>query len=196
MSETEQTRQDTPEADPVAAALEAGDLAGARALLAAEAETARAELESRLEAVTAERDGYAEEIRSNAIEKAVREAASAAEVDPEMVAVLVDRLTPRLDVKDGRVVVVDEAGKPVTDKSGRAKGPAELIGEMRASGALPRGFFRTGTGGGAPGNAGAGLSGMPNPWAPDSFNLTRQGELLRTNPTLARSLAAEAGKSL
>lgn len=33
-----------------------------------------------------------------------------------------------------------------------------------------------------------------NPWKKETFNLTKQGELLRTNPALAAKLKAEAGK--
>lgn len=49
-------------------------------------------------------------------------------------------------------------------------------------------------GGGAPGS---GRSGGPaNPWAKESFNMTEQGKMLQTNPTLARSMAAEHGVTL
>ncbi len=36
----------------------------------------------------------------------------------------------------------------------------------------------------------------PNPWMDNQLNLTKQGQILRENPTLARQLAAEAGVNL
>lgn len=36
----------------------------------------------------------------------------------------------------------------------------------------------------------------PNPWRDESFSLTEIGRIVRTNPTLAASLAAAAGKSI
>lgn len=52
------------------------------------------------------------------------------------------------------------------------------------------------SGGGASGGKGAGGGDGANPWAKDSFNLTKQSELYSTNPTQARALAAEAGVTL
>lgn len=50
------------------------------------------------------------------------------------------------------------------------------------------------------GGGGAGGSGKPpgatNPFAKDTYNLTAQGKLFTENPTLARSMAAEAGVPL
>lgn len=43
---------------------------------------------------------------------------------------------------------------------------------------------------------GTGGSGSANPFAKDTFNLTKQGELLRTNPEQARAMAAAAGVTI
>jgi hypothetical protein len=54
----------------------------------------------------------------------------------------------------------------------------------------------------APGNGGGGAhgngkpGGPANPWAKESFNMTEQGKLLQSNPTLARSMAAEHGVNI
>jgi uncharacterized protein (UPF0335 family) len=54
----------------------------------------------------------------------------------------------------------------------------------------------------APGNSGGGAGGSgggkgaANPWAKDSFNMTEQGKLLTSNPTLARQMAAEHGVTI
>lgn len=36
-------------------------------------------------------------------------------------------------------------------------------------------------------------TGIENPWKKETFNLTKQGEILKTNPALAQRLMAEAG---
>lgn len=47
-------------------------------------------------------------------------------------------------------------------------------------------------GGGATGGK-TGAGGQANPWAKDTFNLTKQGELITQNPALATAMAAEHG---
>ena len=54
-------------------------------------------------------------------------------------------------------------------------------------------FGEPGKVGGGTNPPGAGNSEV-NPWKKETFNLTKQGELLRTNPALAAKLKAEAGK--
>ena len=43
---------------------------------------------------------------------------------------------------------------------------------------------------------GTGESGTENPFAQKTFNLTKQGELLKTNPEQARAMAAAAGVTI
>nr|DAM62203.1 MAG TPA: minor structural protein [Caudoviricetes sp.] len=43
---------------------------------------------------------------------------------------------------------------------------------------------------------GTGGAGATNPFAKDTFNLTKQGELLKTNPEQARAMAAAAGVTI
>ena len=50
--------------------------------------------------------------------------------------------------------------------------------------------------GGGASTSGPRRNGVTNPWAKDSWNLTQQGQLLRQNPEMAKSLAAAAGKTL
>ena len=49
-------------------------------------------------------------------------------------------------------------------------------------------------GGGGATTTGPRRNGITNPWAKDSWNLTQQGQLIRTNPELAKSLQNAAGK--
>lgn len=44
--------------------------------------------------------------------------------------------------------------------------------------------------------SGSGGNGTENPFAKETFNLTKQGELLRTNPELARAMAAAVGVTI
>jgi|GEM_PF-1603434 len=48
--------------------------------------------------------------------------------------------------------------------------------------------------GGGTNPPGAGGEGEKNPWKAETFNLTKQAQLLKTNPTLAAKFKAEAGK--
>lgn len=58
-------------------------------------------------------------------------------------------------------------------------------------------LFKSSTGGGAGGaGSGGGATGGPNPFSKDGFNLTRQAELLTSDPAAAKRLAAAAGVSL
>ena len=43
---------------------------------------------------------------------------------------------------------------------------------------------------------GAGGSGTVNPFAKETFNLTKQGELLKSNPEQAKAMAAVAGVTI
>lgn len=54
-------------------------------------------------------------------------------------------------------------------------------------------LFEASAGSGASGKGGGAPGTQANPWKKESFNLTRQGEIARNNPELAKKLAAEAG---
>ncbi len=62
---------------------------------------------------------------------------------------------------------------------------------------LPPHLFVSSTGSGANGSGELGGKGTGiNPWVKESMNLTKQGEILNDNPTLAKQLAGEAGVEL
>lgn len=70
----------------------------------------------------------------------------------------------------------------------------DLMKEMK--GKKPGYFEGSGaSGGGSQQNRGGG-GGEPNPWKKETFNLTKQGEILTADPARAKALAAEAGKIL
>jgi hypothetical protein len=53
-------------------------------------------------------------------------------------------------------------------------------------------LFASSAGGGATGNGSGGVGGTDNPWKTESFNLTKQGQIMKTNPALAATLKAAA----
>lgn len=101
----------------------------------------------------------------------------------------------------GRSIFKIEDGKPVAYKDGEKQYGVDgqpltpesfMEGLVKSAGHL----FEPNAGTGSKGSgAGAGSNG-PNPWATDSFNLSKQGEIFRENPALAKQLAAKAGKPL
>jgi hypothetical protein len=93
---------------------------------------------------------------------------------------------------DGTERVKDSAGNPFTLK--------DLAMELRENPRWGRGFDAPGTSGsgpapnGGPGGGGGGGGSTPeNPWKADSKNLTRQMEIAKKDPALARRLMGEAG---
>lgn len=82
--------------------------------------------------------------------------------------------------KEGKPVGVEEAVKPYKDDAAMA----HLFKQEQPS--KPPYQPQGGTGG----------SGAENPFAKETFNLTRQGELLKSNPEQAKAMAAAAGVTI
>lgn len=86
--------------------------------------------------------------------------------------------------KDGKQLTQDD--KPLTGLDGlvetMVKEKAWLLGASGASGQVGGGTNPPGAGGGE-----------PNPWKPETFNLTSQAKILQENPALAARLKQEAG---
>lgn len=91
-------------------------------------------------------------------------------------------------VEDGAPVLRDGEGNVVRGKNGPIMFDEWLESQREAR---PH-WFPTPKGSGAPGNRnGSGQS--DNPWKKDTFNLSKQGQILRDNPEQAARLKAEAG---
>jgi len=114
--------------------------------------------------------------------------------------VLLPHVTSRARVRekdDGTFVVevLDErGGVRIKDASGAAFSIEDLVVEMRGTKDFGVLFATDGTTGsessrGTPGS----ISTTKNPWKKDSFNLTEQMRLQRTDPARAKALMAEAG---
>ena len=80
--------------------------------------------------------------------------------------------------KEGKPVGVEEAVKPYKED----KAMVHLFKQEQKPPYHPQG----GTGG----------TGAVNPFAKDTFNLTKQGELLKSNPEQAKAMAAAAGVTI
>lgn len=72
---------------------------------------------------------------------------------------------------------------------------AEFVKEWAASDAGKPFILNGNSGGGANGGGGGGGNAEPNPWKTETRNLTKQGEILRSDPTKAERLKREAGVS-
>ena len=95
----------------------------------------------------------------------------------------------------GNLFCVDSSGKARYSENGtQYMSPQEWSKELVAN--APH-LFVSSTGSGANGSGELGGKGTGiNPWVKESMNLTKQGEILNENPTLAKQLAGEAGVTL
>ena len=100
-------------------------------------------------------------------------------------------------VLDGdKIVAKDREGKTIYGPNGEPLTVDEWAADLTKK--APH-IFAENKGGGSPGpgKGGSGGGGGANPWVKgESWNLTKQGEMLKSDPTTARRLAAQAGVTL
>lgn len=128
---------------------------------------------------------------TNALAKAVREAKGDADL-------LSPHLASRIQgtLENGKVVirVMDANGQPMVTKDMKEASISDLVAEYRVS--FPRAFdadTKTGSGAKAVDSS---TQGVANPWLDATRSYSQQNALARDNPTLAKALAAQAGKTL
>ena len=128
---------------------------------------------------------------SSAVAKAVREAKGDADLMSPHIASRVQGV-----LEDGKVVikVLDAAGQQMLNKDMKPASIADLVNEYKT--AFPRAFDADGKSGSGAKSADASASGMANPFLGATRNLSKQNEIARTNPEMAKSLAAAAGITL
>lgn len=109
---------------------------------------------------------------------------------------LLARASRNLKLDNGAVRVVDAGGQT---RYSRADGvtPMTLDEWTEEQHSLAPHLFESNAGGGAAGSGsgGAGTAGDANPWAEKTLNLTKQGQLIRSDPERARGLCRAAGKT-
>lgn len=132
------------------------------------------------------------------IETAVATEAVKRGVRPEAMPDFLRRGREELKTVDGKTIAIGPDGGTRYNESGEPM----TIGEWIASTEKSAPYFfvpNRGTGGQGSGNGAQGGSGSynkPNPFKAESRNMTEQGTLIKTNPSLAKQLAGEAGVKL
>lgn len=134
----------------------------------------------------AERDSF---IRSLLVDNTLSAELDRANVLPEYreaVKALFEKQAPQVVREDGKyraVFKTDVGDVPISqhvEKWAKSEAAAPFIAASGTSGSGAQGSGRSGSGDG-------------NPWSKDSFNLTKQGELMKSDPAKARRMAAAAG---
>lgn len=110
---------------------------------------------------------------------------------------VVDSAMEDVEILAERVFELTDDGVVITkDGAGTAAGlsPKAWLEDMQAR--RPH-WWGPSAGGGASGNrSGGGLSGGANPWSHEGWNMTEQGEILRTDRAKAERLSKAAGTSI
>ena len=158
------------------------------------AEASLAEANKALKAANADRDKAAKELESErnaartfALEAEVAGAIAEGNVVPALVPAFKAMIAAqaKADLVDGKYAVT------IGDKSARDHIKAFLDGDEGKA-------FRAADfngGGGAPGSGG-GKGGAVNPFAKDTYSMTEQAKLIKTDPTAAAALAKAAGVTI
>lgn len=110
---------------------------------------------------------------------------------------LVERANRTFTLKEGNPVALDPTGQPKFGKHAEPLTIGEYVeGLIETAPHLFDPSTGTGAAGGSKNNGGGAAGVKVNPWLKPTFNLTKQGEVYRANPDLARKMAAEAGVKL
>lgn len=133
--------------------------------------------------------GFKEKERTRTIHDAVREAVGKSQG-------IVPSATEDILMYADRHFDIDETGKVITkDNVGVTPGiaPDVWLTEM---GQKKAHWWGDSKGGGSSGNRGNGPAGGANPWKKETFNLTQQGQIVKSDPNRAMQLARSAGVDL
>jgi hypothetical protein len=99
-------------------------------------------------------------------------------------------------LENGVPVAFDDKGEKIYGKAGEPISVKEWTERMAKE--APHLFEEnTGSGaGGGTGGAGGKGDNEPNPWKPDTWNVTKQSAMFKADPDRARRFAAQAGKTI
>ncbi len=163
-------------------------------------ETERKKLLEKATKAETEKASYLSQLDKMSITSAVIEAASKRGLKPTAHRDIISRAREVFKFQEGKVRAFGEDGE--TPRYG-ADGTTELtISEWVESEATKDGSHlfegNAGAGGAGSGGAGGGNDGLngKNPWAKDTWDTTAQMVLLKKDPTKARRLASEAGRTI
>lgn len=157
---------------------------------------ATAELTKRLDALATERESLSGRLTELQITDRVIAAATKLGLRPTAHADVKLRARTALKLENGEPRVLGDDGRTV--RPGRDGVTPMTLDEWVSDLAsnAPH-LFEANAGGGAAGNGSGGAGGNgENPFKKESWNLTKQGELVRKDPTRAKALAASAGMNL
>lgn len=138
----------------------------------------------------AEKDGVIETFKkkeeTRTIHDQIKAAAKAAGVIDEAMEDAINAAERLFVLEEGTGKAVVKEGQSVS----QGLEPKDWLSDLQTK--KPH-WFGTSAGGGAGGNRGAGAGAEPNPFSHDGWNMTKQGQLMQTDPARADRLAKAAG---
>jgi len=149
-------------------------------------------VQEQVAALGAERDALNGRLSDLQINQAAIAAGGKRGLRPTAMADLVLRVRSVFRLVNGVPVAMEADGK--TARAGK-DGVAPMTLDEWVEGLVTEAphLFAENSGGGASGNGSGGAGGGENPWKRETFNLTKQGQVVRGDPARARTLMAAAG---
>lgn len=156
-----------------------------------EADKAKADYQKQLDTEKVVNTTLRQQLEKLAVEQAILSAATGSVQDTAVEDLLLRAKTIFTLNAEGTPIAKGPDGQVLSAADGTPLTPRSWVEQMKVK--APH-LFKGSSGGGAANNAsGAGGEG-PNPWKKETWNLTNQGKLRRTDPEKARRLAIQAGQ--
>lgn len=152
-------------------------------------------LQDSINSLTQERDAANKALREKEMNQAVISAATKRGLRSSAHEDILFRASRSIKFENGVPKVVDGAGN--VRYGSDAVTPMTLDAWVEGQLTDAPHLFESNAGGGAHGNgSGGAVNGSKNPWKRDTFNLTEQGRILKSDPVRAKQLASAAGVTL